>query len=62
VDDLPQVAAYSPDAVVWVVMTHLADAGIKGEFTVPEVNPFAAREAAAELLRALGVIPMSSET
>lgn len=46
---------YSPDSVVWVVMTHLADEGIKDEFTVPDVNPVKARQAAAELLEALGV-------
>ncbi|MEU8122196.1 hypothetical protein AB0C21_26115 [Spirillospora sp. NPDC049024] len=51
---------YSPDGVVWVVMTHLADEGIKDEFTVPDVDPVKAREAAAELLRALGVTPADS--
>ncbi|MFI0480488.1 hypothetical protein [Actinomadura sp. 9N215] len=48
---------YSPDSVVWVVMTHLADEGIKDEFTVPDADPVKARQAAADLLRALGVTP-----
>ncbi|MFC9973471.1 hypothetical protein ACFVH6_21515 [Spirillospora sp. NPDC127200] len=58
---MTQPASYSPDGVVWVVMTHLADEKIKTEFTVPEVDPIRARLAAAELLRALGVAPSGVE-
>lgn len=48
---------YSPDGIVWVVMNHLADEGIRDGFTVPDVDPIQARQAAADLLKALGVTP-----
>ncbi|MFI6514671.1 hypothetical protein ACIBF1_03825 [Spirillospora sp. NPDC050679] len=58
---MTQPAGRSPDGVVWVVMTHLADEKNKTEFTVPEADPIRARQAAAELLRALGVVPTGVE-
>lgn len=38
-------------------MSHLADVGVREAFTIPDVDPLKAREAATDLLRTLGVEP-----